>query len=192
VLYARRAGSGLMPVMMAWRTAERPTDWRLAQTLGPDSLGGIGTGAFYTTPEGAIELQTRTYRPPAFFAECATCPHLVKVRRFAWEEQRFVRAAPDSVVPSPYATFVHFIHALVTNERDQAEALVVNRDVIDRAHDLQWSRPAGAWRVAPSTDERSNPMMFFRGDQEAYRVSFVPRGDDWLIFQIEEASRAVE
>jgi len=35
-------------------------------------------------------------------------------------------------------------------------------------------------------------MVFFRGQQEAYQVSFEPRGDTWLISSIKQTTRSIE
>ena len=191
-LFARRAGAGLQPVLMTWKRAKDGARWALDQTLGSDSLGGVGTGEFSARSDTLIELVTRTYRTPAFFAECATCPHLFKLHRFRWGAEDYARAAPDSTIPSPYATFVAFIQALVTNDVAAAEALTTDRELVERARELDWGRPKGAWRVAPAANESPNPIVFFRGDAEAYRVHFDQLGDHWRISTFEDAPRTVE
>lgn len=191
VLFGRRAGGGQQPVLMVWQLKQGKL-WDLVQTLGPDSLGGTGTGEFETPSDTTIELVTRTYRTPPFFEECATCPHLYKIHRFRWVRTEFARSAPAVVVPSPYATFVQFIQALVTDDYEVAERLVTDRGLIGRARKLDWGKPQGIWRVAPVTSESPHQIVFFRGDKEAYRVEFVPSGDGWLIAGIEETTRTVE
>ncbi len=102
-LFARRAGGGQQPLLLTWRVAKTRLD--LAQTLGPDSLGGVGTGAFETPGDTAAVLRTRTWRPTPRFDECATCPHVYRERRFRWGLEGFERVE-DAVVPTPYVTFV--------------------------------------------------------------------------------------
>lgn len=190
-LFGRRAGSGQQPVLLVWGTKQQG-NWDLVQTLGPDSLGGTGTGEFETPADSTVEVVTRTYRTPAFFQECATCPHFYKIHRFRWGPAGFARSVPDILVPSPYATFVLFIQALTVNDRDAAGALVGDDYNIDKALKLDWGKPRGEWRVAPAASERSDQITFFRGDREAYKVFFRPRGDGWEIDGFEETSRQVE
>lgn len=191
-LFARRAGAGQQPVLMTWKANEKTRRWELSQTLGPDSLGGTGTADFETPADTTIELQARTYRTPSSFEECATCPHFYKIHRFRWGARDFVRAAPDSLVPSPYATFVMFIQALNTDDRDRAMRCVADGRVFDQARELDWGRPRGIWRVAPAANETPQHVVFFRGDQEAYRVSFVQDRGDWLISAFETTTRTLE
>jgi hypothetical protein len=46
--------------------------------------------------------------------------------------------------------------------------------------------------VAPGAGETPSQMVFFRGDQEAYRVFFTRRGDQWVITGFEETTRSLE
>lgn len=190
-LYGQRAGAGHQPVLMVWRGDPR-RGWTLEQTLGADSLGGTGTGEFVAPADTVIELVTRTYRTPASFAECATCPHLYKIRRFRWGARAFGRAVPDSLVPSPYASFVELVHALAANDLDRAMRVVNQEGLIEQAQRLEWGSRRGSWRVAPGAGETPSQMVFFRGDQEAYRVYFTRQGGQWLITGFEETTRSVE
>ena len=45
VLWNRRVGAGEQPQLTVWRHATGGR-WDLVQTLGPDSLGGVGSGEF--------------------------------------------------------------------------------------------------------------------------------------------------
>lgn len=189
-LTGRRSGGGHQPLLMVWERRGQDA-WALAQTLGPDSLGGIGTGEFETPADTTIDLVTRTYRVPPMFEECATCPHLYRLRRFRWGPEGFHKIE-DQLVPSTYATFVRFVQALVANDRDAADPLVANRDLWDDARRFEWHRVRGSWRVAPATDESPRHIVFFRGDHEAYRVDFESRGDEWLIAGFESVPRTVE
>jgi hypothetical protein len=191
VLFGRRVGSGQQPLLMVWEARADSEGWNLVQTLGPDSLGGVGTGEFDTPADTTVELITRTYRTPPFFEECATCPHVFRLHRFHWGLSGFQRVE-DSVVPSTYSAFVQFVEALMVNDRDAAEALVSYPDLLDMARRLDWGRPRGTWRVAPVTDETPRRITFFRGDKEAYRVDFEMRGDAWVIAGIEEIPRSVD
>jgi hypothetical protein len=190
-LFGRRAGPGQQPVLMVW-VSKKDGSWDLSQTLGPDSLGGIGTADFETVADTTVELMTRAYRTPPFFDECATCPHLYKMHRFRWGPRDFTQSAPDSLVPSPYATFVQFIQALVSNDRTRAYRLAGNDGLVDQAVDREWGKPRGSWRVAPAATETPQQIVFFRGDREAYRVHFSKWGEDWVITSFEETARNIE
>jgi hypothetical protein len=188
-LYARRGGSGLQPLVMAWR-GDGPDGWSLMQTLGPDSLGGVGTAEFDTFADTVV-LVARTYRTPRGFDECATCPHVYTIRRFKWGALGFERIE-ERAVPSTYSSFVRFVQALMADDRREAESLVDDRGIVDHARRFEWHRPRGAWRVAPGTDESPDQIVFYRGDLEAYRIDFVFRYGQWLIAGIENIPRAVE
>jgi hypothetical protein len=189
VLFAHRAGGGSQPLVMTWWHAHRDDPWMLAQTLGADSLGGVGTGEF--TVGDTLTLVTRTYQPSRGFDECATCPHVYRTHRFRWRGQGFTRIE-DQRVTSPYATFVLYIAALAANDHDAAMRYVTDPDLIDRANHLDWGRPKGSWRVAPETDETASHMVFFRGPSETYRVDFVQDGGDWKITNFEPTTRSIE
>ena len=190
VLWNKRVGGGLQPTVMVWRYA-RGGRWDLLQTLGADSLGGTGSGEFAMS-DSSGELQTRTFHAAAYFDECPTCPHVYHARRFSWGARGFTRL-DDRAVPSPYATFTAFIGALVTNDRERAMALVAETPLIDFAKHFDWQTPGlGRWRVAPATDETASQVVFFRGQKEAYRVTFEPRDGDWVIAGFEPTQRNLE
>ena len=190
VLWARRVGAGQQPVLMAWRLA-RGGRWDLAQSLGPDSLGGIGTGEFAGS-EGGLELTTRAYRPTPYFEECATCPHVFHERRFAWGPVGFART-DDVVVPSPYASFTEFIAALVADDRDRASLHAVDPSLVDFARRYEFHVPArGRWRVAPGSVDGVSSIVFLRGSTEAFRVAFEAREGDWVVAGFEPTSLPME
>ncbi len=187
VLWGRKAATGQQPLLLTWRHAKGGR-WDLAQTLGPDSLGGTGNGSF---DEG--ELVTRTYRPTPFFDEnCTTCPHVHHERRFRWTTGGFVRT-DDHIVPSPYATFTAFIAALVANDRDEALRYTSDPSLYEFARRYEWHDPAlGRWRAAPGTEASASEMVFFRGRSDAFRVTFQARGAGWVVLGFEATTRSVE
>jgi hypothetical protein len=189
VLWGRRVGGGRQPTLMTW--AYTRGRWNLLQTLGPDSLGGTGTGEFVAADSGRA-LTVRTYRPTQYFDECATCPHVFHERAYTWGPSGF-RRLDDRTVPSPYGTFATFIAALVTGDRDRASLYVVDRSLIDFARRYEWQTLAkGRWRVAPAMDEGGAEIVFLRGASEAYRVRFEPRDGDWVIAGFESTTRSIE
>jgi hypothetical protein len=189
VLWGRRVGGGRQPTLMTW--VYKRGRWDMLQTLGPDSLGGTGTGEFSASDTGRA-LAVRTYRPTPYFDECATCPHLFHERAYAWRATGFTRT-DDRTVPSPYGTFATFIAALVAGDRERADQFVVDRSLIDFARRYEWHTLAkGRWRVAPSSDEGGAEMVFLRGPSEAYRVRFEPRDGDWVIAGFEATTRTIE
>jgi len=191
MLTASRAISGEQPLLTVWQLPPSANRWRLVQTLGPDSLGGVGSGEFESDADTAVELVTRTYRTPRYFEECPTCPHMYRLHRFHWGALEFERTE-RSVVASPYATFVQFIQALMADDRASAAAFSTGQGVLDQAIRLGWGMARGAWRVAPGMDESPTRMIFFRGEQEAYAVHFAQQGQGWMVAGIEAVPRTLE
>jgi hypothetical protein len=188
-LFARRAGGGQQPLLLAWHVAGARLE--LAQTLGPDSLGGIGTGAFETPGDSVVLLGTRTRRPTPRFDECATCPHVFHQRRFRWGLGGFERVE-DAIVPSPYVAFVQLIQALIVNDREGALRLVTRPALLEAARRAGWATVKGPWRAAPGSDERGDELVFFRGASEAWKVRFERRGGEWLVDAFEVTTRVIE
>ena len=186
VLWGRRGAAGQQPLLLTWRHA-RGGRWDLAQTLGPDSLGGTGSGQF----DGRT-LVTRTFRSTPQFDECATCPHVYRERRFHWGPAGFVRDE-ERMVPSPYATVTAFVAALMDGDRDLAQRFVADPSLVEFARRYEWHDPAlGRWRAAPGTEASSAEMVFFRGRSDAFRVTFQPRGGGWVVLGFEATTRSVE
>ena len=192
VLFSRRATSGPAPLAMTWSyDARGPKHWHLAQSLGADSLGGFGTGDFEAASDTIVYLVARTYRAPAGFQECTTCPHLYMTHRFRWRTGGFVRVS-DETAPSTYATFVQFIQALTAGDARTAESFVTDPGVVAEAQKLDWQHPKGAWRTAPTSDESPLRLTFYRGQQESYLVRFESHGGNWLISGFDSVPRNVE
>lgn len=186
VLWGKRAAAGQQPLLLTFRHA-RGGRWDLAQTLGPDSLGGTGSGQFDET-----ELVTKTFKATPWFDECATCPHVYHERRFRWGPQGFARV-DDRTVPSPYATFTSFVGALVEGDRESAERWVADPSLVDFARRYEWHDSGlGRWRPAPGTEASAPEMIFFRGRSDAFRVTFQPRGAGWVLLGFEATTRSVE
>jgi len=188
-LFGRRAAGGYQPLLMTWKRG-RDSHWTLDQTLGPDSLGAFGTGDF-DHGDSTVVLTVRSYRPTPRFEECPTCPHVYHEVRLAWLATGFVRL-DERMLPSPYATFVRFTTAMSVGDRDMAATLVSETHWVDEASRLQFGAQLGPWRVAPATDENAREMVFLRGKQEAYRVTFAPRSGDWVIDGITPTSTSIE
>jgi hypothetical protein len=189
VLFARRAAPGSQPLAMVWKTNSAGA-LVLAQTLGPDSLGGSGSGEFAVV-DSMIEMNTRTYRPAKLFEECPTCPHLYSIHHFRWEGSSF-RRLYDEALDSPYAAFVRFVQAVAAGDRDAARAELADESLWDDVRNYEWDQPRGLWRVAPTTDETGRELTFFRGQREAYRVTFDGRNGDWRITGIIPTRQSVE
>lgn len=188
-LFTRRSGGGGQPIAFVWKAGAGGT-FTLSQTLGPDSLGGAGTGAF-SMRDTVVVLQTTTYRTIRGFTECATCPHVYATHLFEWTPRGFARRS-DEETPSPYSTFVRFVLSLQANDREIGNTQVTDASLWDQAHSFEWEKPKGSWRVAPSTDETAHEMTFLRGEKEAYKVSFEGRAGGWRISGIESARADVE
>lgn len=187
-LFSRRAGGGSQPLLMAWSAA---AGLGPAQTLGPDSLGGTGSGAFAAGEDGATWLTTRTWRPTPRFEECAGCPHVVHERRFRWEPEGF-RLVEDRVLPSPYAAFVDFVRALAAGDHDAALRLATRPGVVASAQDAGWGTVRGSWRAAPGQGGREDELVFYRGAREAWRVGFEHGPDGWRVDTVTPVPRVIE
>lgn len=191
VLLARRGAAGREPLLTLWNPPAGDT-WAPTQSLGTDSLGGVGTVEFQAQGDTAVFLVARTFRGMPRFEECATCPHVYALHIFRWEPGGFVRVE-DRPLASPYSTFVQFVLALGAGDRDAAAALVTDPALLEQARLFDFNAlPKGMWRAAPASDENAGSMVFFRGQQEAYQVSFEPRGDGWLINGIKPTTRSIE
>jgi len=191
VLFGRRGAVGQEPVLTLWG---RPggDSWAPLQTLGPDSLGGAGTVSIEGNGDTSTVLVARTFRGMPRFEECATCPHVYELHRFRWGPAGFVRIE-DVAVPSPYSAFVRFILALGNGDPDAAGRLVSDPAALEQAKLFDFGAlPKGLWRAAPASDENAGSMVFFRGQQEAYQVTFEPRGSEWLILSIKPTTRSIE
>jgi hypothetical protein len=187
-LFSRRVGGGSQPFVLVWSAA---AGLEQAQALGPDSLGGVGSGAFERGPDGVTHLATRTWRATPRFEECSTCPHVVHERRFRWEIEGFRRVA-DRVVPSPYVAFVDLVHALAAGDHEAALRCVTRPELVAAAQEAGWAGGKGSWRAAPGQGEREDEMIFYRGPQEAWKVGFAPGSDGWLVDAIAPVPRVIE
>ena len=191
LLLTRTGSRGQQPVVIVWRRPAGGKSWALTQTLGPDSLGGVGSAQFVVRPDGE-ELEAKTYRVTSGFDECATCPHVFHTIRFAWTSGGFARRGEETTT-SPYATFVQLIAALRVDDREMALRQLADPQLLDTAQRYEWGKAAaGTWRVAPGTEEATGDMVFFRGPREAYRVRFVPRGGQWLVSDLQPVQRSIE
>jgi hypothetical protein len=189
-LYARPGPLGPQPFVFVWQRPPGGT-WRLQQSLGPDSLGSVGTARFMEEGEGGAVLVSRGYRPARGFDECATCPHLYRTRRFAWGPGGLVSVG-EEFERSPYFTFVQLVHALLAGDRAGAERWVADPSLVDAAEAYEWGRSKGTWRVAPGAATGARDLLIFRGTREAYRVHFRERGDEWVVTGFEPTSRTID
>jgi hypothetical protein len=189
-LFARTKSGRQEPYLFLWTRKPSGAHWKVAQTLGPDSLGNLGTGEFQASADTGIDFVARTYRTPKGWDECVTCPHVYQTHRFRWGTVGFERAE-DRDVPSSYTTFVRFVEELA-RAAPEAVRRVSDPGLVDLAVRLGLGQSKGTWRIAPATEEAGAELTFFRGAQEAYRVTFVPNGQDWSIATIAPVSRTAE
>lgn len=190
-IFARMSSRGQQPVALVWRRPPGATTWSLAQTLGRDSLGGVGAAEFLMRPDGNPGLEARTFRSTPGFDECATCPHIYRTLRFDWQPNGFKKASED-VAASPYYSFVQLIAALTVDDREMALQFLGDPSLFDAAREYEWGRSKGLWRVAPGTDESAEEMTFFRGTREAYKVRFALRGGQWVVTDLQGTQRTLE
>jgi hypothetical protein len=191
VIFGRTGPRGQQPVVIVWRRPRGAATWALAQTLGPDSLGGVGVAEFLPRPDGGPGIEARTYRSTPGFDECATCPHVYRTLRFEWQTAGFAKVSEEAAA-SPYYSFVQLIAALLVDDREMTLRFLADPSLLDVARDYDWGRSKGLWRVAPATDESAENMTFFRGTREAYKVRFSLRGGLWVLTDIQPTQRTVE
>jgi hypothetical protein len=190
-LFSRVSSSGQQPFVFVWQHPPGGASWRLVQSLGADSLGSIGSARLGYPDANGVVLVSRATMPARGFDECLTCSHVNRVRSFRWGEPGLVLAQED-IERTPYYTFVQLIQALVANDRAGAGNWVADPSLIDTALGAGWGLTKGLWRLAPGTPPTDRDLVLFRGQQEAYRVHFAPRGPDWIVTGFEPTTRSVE
>jgi hypothetical protein len=190
-LFTRAAGGGQRPLVFVWRRRGDAKEWSLFQTLGPDSMGGVGTARFVTAGPDSAVLEARTWARTPGFEECPSCPHLYRNRRFRWDDNG-LSTVSNELEETPYVAFVRFIQALGVGDRDLAMERAVNGETIEAAQQLGLQEKRGVWRVAPGIEEPGADMTFLRGPREAYRVRFTRDRGKWQVASIEPTNRALE
>jgi len=190
-IFGRTSSRGQQPVVIVWGHPPNRATWSLTQTLGRDSLGGIGVAEFAPHPDGPPGLEARTFRPSPGFDECATCPHVYHTLHFEWRSDGF-RKTGEEAAASPYYSFVQMIGALAVGDRDLAQRFVADPSLLDTAMGYDWGKSKGLWRVAPGADESAEEMTFFRGTKEAYKVRFAMRGGEWVMTDLQPTQRSLE
>jgi hypothetical protein len=191
VLFTRPGPNGQQPFVFVWQRPPSAASWRLIQSLGPDSLGSVGSARFVESASDDVVLVSRATMPASGFDECATCPHVYRERRFRWGPTGLVGAG-EEIERSPYFAFVQLIHALVASNQEEALQWVADPQVLEAASSSNWGTGKGTWRLAPGSSPNARDLLFFRGNQEAYRVHFAPRGDSWVVTGFEPTSRNIE
>ena len=190
-LFMGSGANGQQPFAFVWTRPPNAQSWRLTQSLGTDSLGRSGNARIVEgSPDGTV-LEARTYTVPRGFDECAACPHVYQVRRLRWDTPGLVTASLTAE-HTPYSTFVEFVTALGAGDRGKAQQLVAEGSLLGTAEGYGWSSAKSRWRLAPGMAANSPELLIFRGAQDAYRVHFAPRGDEWVITAFEPSSRSLE
>lgn len=190
-IFGRTGPRGQQPAVIVWRRPPGAATWSLAQTLGRDSLGGVGVAEFTPRSDGAPGLEARTFRSTPGFDECATCPHVYRTMRFEWRPTGF-RKTSEETAASPYYSFVQLIAALSVDDREMALRFLADQSLLETAVGYEWGQSKGIWRVAPGADEAADEITFFRGRREAYRVRFTKRGGHWVVTDLMSTQRSVE
>jgi hypothetical protein len=191
VLFNRLGPTGPQPFAFVWRRPAEAASWRLAQSLGPDSLGAVGTARFVESGGEGVVMVSRATLPAKGFDECATCPHIYRLREFRWGTGGLVVAKED-IERSPYFAFVQLITALTAANHDEAAKWVADPSLIDAALASGWGVAKGKWRLAPASSPNARDLLLFRGSQEAYRVHFSPQDDSWVMSGFEPTNRSIE
>jgi hypothetical protein len=151
----------------------------------------VGTARFVDSPGDGVVMASRATIPARGFDECATCPHIYRLRRFRWGPSGLV-VASEEIERSPYYAFVQLVQALVASNREDALQWVADPSVVDAAIGSNWGVAKGLWRLAPGSSPNARDLVLFRGTQEAYRVHFQPHGDSWVVSGFEPTNRNIE
>lgn len=191
VLFTRQGPSGQQPFVYVWQRPPDAAAWRLAQSLGPDSLGSVGSARFLVGEADGAVLESRATVPTSGFDECSTCPHVYRVRRFRWSDAGLVSAG-EQIERSPYYSFVQFIQALQASDREQALRWAADPSLVEAAIGYGWGERKGLWRLAPASSPNARDLVLFRGAQEAYRVHFSQTGLDWVVAAFEPTTRTID
>jgi len=190
-LFTRSGPQGQQPFAFVWQRPPEGAGFRLAQSLGGDSLGANGSAQLVESATGGMVLMSRTYTVARGFDECGSCPHVYRTRSFRWGTPGLV-LAEEEIEHTPYYSFVKFIQALVAGDRETAERFTSDASVMDAATSYQWGQSKGMWRLSPGSAANARDLLMLRGSQEAYRVHFAMRGDDWVISGLEPSNRNIE
>ena len=190
-LFTRGGPQGQSPFVFVWQRPPGGSQYRLAQSLGSDSLGTTGTARLMEATASGVVLMSRTYQIARGFSECPSCPHIYRTRSFRWGAQGLVSAG-DEIERSAYSTFVQFILALGAGDRDLAAQHTADPSVVETALGYQFGQSRGIWRLSPGSPTNARELILLRGSAEAYRVQFTRHGDGWVITSIEPSNRNIE
>jgi len=190
-LFTRTTGQGQSPYVFVWQKPPTGSMFRLAQSLGSDSLGTTGTARLMDPGPSGVVLMSRTYQIMRGFSECPSCPHIYRTRSFRWGATGLVSAA-DEVENTPYSSFVQFILALSAGDRELAAYHVADPMVVETAIGYQFGQSRGLWRLSPGSTANARELILLRGSSEAYKVQFTRRGEEWLITSLEPSNRNIE
>lgn len=191
VLFNRLGPTGPQPFAFVWQRPAEGASWRLAQSLGPDSLGVVGSAKFVESVGEGVVMVSRATLPARGFDECATCPHIYRLRQFRWGPPGLT-VASEEIERSPYYAFVQLIQALTASNQEEALHWVADPSLIEAAMASGWNTTKGKWRLAPGSSPNARDLQLFRGSQEAYRVHFSPQGDSWVMSGFEPTNRSIE
>ncbi len=190
VLFGRPVAGGLQPLLLVLRRTPSGSRWELVQSVGADSLGGIGKAELAWADSTPV-VRARTYTPAPHFEECGSCPHIYHQRVLEWGPEGF-HSISDMVENTSYRSFVQFVGQVEQGDDRGASDVATDMDVVGLARHLGWDRPGPSWRVAPGAAASNASMVFYRGAKDAYRVSFQFDRGRWLVAAIDTTYRAIE
>jgi hypothetical protein len=144
---------------------------------------GTGTPVLVVSGAGA--------RDP-LFDDCPNCPRLERVQRYAYRGQSWTLAS-ESVLQTPYASFVAFLHAMTNGLPESALPYSDGTAVIDQARSLGLDRrPVQPLRAALGTTATDLTQRYRIGAQDAIEVTLEPRGERWVVVDLRETTLAIE
>jgi hypothetical protein len=134
--------------------------------------------------DGIPELAAWSRGSDSLFNECAGCPGLVHEQVLIERENGFEQYE-RRLLPSPYATFIQFIHSLRDNNRQGAANWVANPSRVAEAVRLGWGSRGARWTLEYA-EEKPWPRwlaMQLRGTtgKQTYIVKFTWKDGRWLI-----------
>jgi hypothetical protein len=188
-----RSRAGLQPTVWLFHLPMSPEDedwsWDTLPVAGSNPLsdGSAATVSFlgadgHSAPRIRV---TEAVLSNYLFDECANCPHLQADLTYGYEDGQYLLSS-ESPRRTPYAAFVQFIEALLSNDDEKAQELAADGMVIELAEDFAFDRypRRGRWRIAPGSSATGLDQVYLRGEEGAYRILMSVRGSSFIVSSI--------
>ena len=164
--------------------------WRPAQWPGhgPDLTGAHE--AVFVDLDQDLRPELKTWErssPDPMFSECPSCPARLIERTYAERRRAGFEQVDQQMMATPFATFIDFVHALVSQDRAAATRCVVRPQLVDEARKLGWGsrRADRTWALERTEQERWPRWLGLKFESTSgpkrYVVRFTEKDGRWLI-----------